>query len=178
MPFPLPFVPLPSYKQGGRKFGAPRDGGVRKHAGCDLIAPQWTEIFAIEDGVVHEAARHFYRGTWQISIRHSCGLVRYCEVQEEKWVKSLKVGQPVVGGQIIAHVGKMYRDSMLHFELYKNTTAGPLTQLSNKGFQRRKDLTDPAPLLDKLKSNLQTLSDAQAVAPGAGMMSAVMSRGL
>lgn len=65
MPFPLPFVPRQSYKTGGRRFGANRDNGRRKHAGCDLIAPVGTPILAIADGVVMEAAeREFYRGTY------------------------------------------------------------------------------------------------------------------
>lgn len=173
MPFPLPFVPKLSYKTGGRKFGAPRDGGLRKHAGCDLIAPRGTEIFAIEDGHVVESARHFHRGTWQLAIRHSVGVIRYCEIEEEPFIRQFERGTVVRAGQLIAHVGKMYRDSMLHFEFYKGTVAGPLTVRSNAGFQRRSDLADPASLLDKLARNLRPASSAEA---GAEMVAAVMGR--
>ena len=62
MPFPLAKVPELSFKTAGRKFGAPRDGGKRKHAGCDLIAPLGTEIFAVEDGVVIQDSLPFYTG--------------------------------------------------------------------------------------------------------------------
>jgi len=155
MPFPLPFIPQLSYKTGGRKFGAPRDGGVRKHAGCDLIAPQWTEVFAIDDGYVIDKAMKFYRGTWQLAIRHPVGVVRYCEIQEEDLIVGYRKGDEIKSGQVIAHVGKMYRDSMLHFEFYKGTIAGSLTVRSNPGFQRRSDVDDPAPLLDKLASDVR-----------------------
>jgi murein DD-endopeptidase MepM/ murein hydrolase activator NlpD len=50
--FPLPFRPKEDYHTGGRKFGAGREGGGRKHATCDLIAPKGTEIYAVEDGEV------------------------------------------------------------------------------------------------------------------------------
>lgn len=152
-----------------RRFGAARDGGLRKHAGCDLIAPRGTFIYAIEDGFVHERARHFYRGTLQLAIRHAAGLVRYCEVEDDDLVRALKPGATVKSGQVIAHVGKMYRDSMLHFELYACTASGPLTVLSNAGFQRRSDLTDPAPLLRKLSTSI-------IASVGSDMMSSVTDR--
>ena len=50
--FPLPFRPKQNYRKGGLKFGADRDGGARKHAGCDLLAPKGTEIYAVETGEV------------------------------------------------------------------------------------------------------------------------------
>lgn len=164
MPFPLPFIPKLSYKTDGRKFGAARDGGLRKHAGCDLIVPHWTPILAIDDGRVLEPARKFYRGTLQLAIRHRVGLVRYCEIELEDLVTDLQQGDEVKAGQVIAHVGKMYRDSMLHFEFYTCSATGPLTVRSNKGFQRRSDLSDPAPLLDRLASDVRPLAGEE---PGA-----------
>ena len=173
MPFPLPFIPTLSYKTGGRKFGAPRDGGIRKHAGCDLIAPRGTDIIAIDDGFVIEPAAKFYRGTCQLTIRHPAGVIRYCEIEDESFLKQYRAGTAVKAGQVIAHVGKMYRDSMLHFEWYNGTAAGPLTVRSNAGFQRRTDLVDPAPLLDKLTRDVRPRSGSQV---GAEMAAAVMGR--
>jgi murein DD-endopeptidase MepM/ murein hydrolase activator NlpD len=95
MPFPLPFIPVLSYKTGGRKYGAARDGRLRKHAGCDLIAPRGTEIFAIDAGHVVERPQKFYRGTWQLAIRHPVGVVRYCEIEEEELLREYKVGMSI-----------------------------------------------------------------------------------
>jgi hypothetical protein len=56
----------------------------------------------------------------------------------------------VQAGQVIAHIGKMHTDSMLHFELYRGDVGGPLTQRQNGPFQRRSDLIDPTSFLDRL----------------------------
>lgn len=153
MPFPLPFVPELSFKTAGRKFGAQRDGGKRSHAGCDLIATLGTEILAIEDGIVYEASTPFYRGTNSMVVRHSSGCyVRYCEILAEKEV--LSKGTQVKAGEVIAKVGKMFVDSMLHFELYSGQASGPFTQRGNGKFQRRSDLVDPTSLLEQLAREL------------------------
>ena len=55
---------------------------------------------------------------------------------------------PVSYTHLIAYVGKMYVDSMLHFELYEGTGSGPLTVRSNPPYQRRSDLVDPTSYLD------------------------------
>ena len=52
MPFPLSFVPKDCFYTGGRRFGADREGGTRKHAACDLIADEGKPIYAIRNGVV------------------------------------------------------------------------------------------------------------------------------
>lgn len=157
--FPLCEPPTYSWNAGGRKFGAPRAGGERKHAGCDLFAPRGTPVVAIGGGTVRECGREFYRGTSSVAIHHDSGKwARYCEVI---WTKeraelagvtlvTLKVGQRVSAGQLIGHVGRMFSDSMLHFELYDGTAVGRLTNRSAPPFQRRSDLLDPSPLLTRL----------------------------
>ncbi len=77
MIFPLPFKPQADYKSGGRKFGAPRDGGSRLHAGCDLIAPKGTQIRALEDGTVVRGPYPFFNGTYAIEVKHSHFIARY-----------------------------------------------------------------------------------------------------
>jgi murein DD-endopeptidase MepM/ murein hydrolase activator NlpD len=62
----------------------------------------------------------------------------------------LKHGQVVRAGDVIAHVGKMHVDSMLHFEVYSGTGTGAYTQRNNGPYQRRSDLIDSTPLLDRL----------------------------
>jgi murein DD-endopeptidase MepM/ murein hydrolase activator NlpD len=136
-----------------RWFGAPRDGGRRKHAACDLIAPLGTDVFAIDDGYITEVTRDFYRGTSAIAVKHRSGfVVRYCEVLKDS-IATMRKGDPVRAGQIIAQVGKMFRDSMLHLELYSGSDSGPLRSPSPP-FHRRKDLIDPTLLLDRLRGQV------------------------
>jgi len=145
--FPLPFKPKLSYHEGGRRFGANRDGSKRKHAACDLIAAKGTEIYAVENGQVAYGPYLFYRGTYAIEFRMDSGkVVRYCEI--EKVATGVAVGSKLTEGTLIAYVGKMYVDSMLHFELYDGTGSGPLTVRSNPPYQRRSDLINPTDYLD------------------------------
>jgi murein DD-endopeptidase MepM/ murein hydrolase activator NlpD len=147
MTFPLPFFPQLSYSTGGRRFGAPRDGGKRQHAACDLIASEGTEILAVADGIIVRGPYPFYHGTYALEVEHpALGIVRYGEIKAA--AKGLGVGTPVSAGQVIAFVGKMRVDSMLHFEMYDGSGAGPLTVRNNRPFERRSDLIDPTPFLD------------------------------
>ncbi len=76
-------------------------------------------------------------------------VVRYGEVTQNV-PAGVKAGHKVARGQIIGHVGKLVsmHVSMLHFEMYKGTATGPLTNLANKPYMRRSDLIDPTPFLD------------------------------
>lgn len=150
--FPLGFVPRLSYHTGGRRFGANRSHGTRKHAACDLIASEGTKIYAIHDGTVIRGPYHFYRGTYAIEVDHGDLIARYCEIKST--APGVRVGTEVNAGQLIAFVGKMYHDSMLHFELYSGTASGALTQRSNPPYQRRSDLLNPTPYLEMWESRL------------------------
>jgi murein DD-endopeptidase MepM/ murein hydrolase activator NlpD len=161
--FPLPFRPELSYKTGGRKFGAGREGGGRKHAACDLVVPKGTEIYAVEDGEVVRGPYDFYHGTDAIEFKltGSGRIVRYCEIKGV--ADGVHVGKKLKEGDVIAYVGKMWKDSMLHFEMYEGTAEGPLKDKSNKPYKRRKDLMDPTQYLDDctLKNVLTQTSPAQ-----------------
>lgn len=149
--YPMNSRPLISYKTGGRYFGAPRTRN-RIHAGIDLIHPYLTPIRAIADGVVIQAPYAFYEGTNALEVRHpGIGVVRYGEISSARVVR-LAAGQPVTAGQLIAYVGKLNGSgsSMLHFELYSGTATGGLTVRSNLPYQRRRDLQNPTPLMDRL----------------------------
>lgn len=181
MPFPISFIPKLAYSgshKGARYFGAPRDHHTRKHAGCDLIAPQGTDVFAVADGTIYEVSRSFYNGTAAVAVQHpnlpgmkenGNYIVRYCEVlnsqNDATYFRKLKVGDKVSAGQTIAKVGKMKVDSMLHFELYtgevaeKSSLSPPKDKPLDKStydarFKRRKDLIDPTQLLDELSKDL------------------------
>ncbi len=148
MLFPLKFKPKESYHEAPRNFGARRDHGNRKHAGCDLYAAVETPIMAVEDGVVLEAAP-FYLGSWAVVVDHTSFVVRYGEVSKNI-PSGVRPGQKVLRGQIIAHVGHLAKInmSMLHFEMYQGTGTGPLTNVRNRPYMRRSDLLDPTPYLD------------------------------
>lgn len=147
--FPLPFRPKESYHERPRAFGSPRDGGKRKHAGCDLYAPPGTDVLAVADGVVLRGPYLFYDGVDALEIEHpGIGVVRYGEIQGPYPVQA---GDKVRAGQVIGHVGKMATvpQSMLHFELYAGALGDlPLTNRARPPFMRRGDLTDPTAFLD------------------------------
>src|SRR5262245_65521640 len=92
--FPLPFVPHENWcgeRRAHRYFGAPRPVGAprptRLHAGCDLIAPEGTEVFAVDSGEVRYVG-DFPMGkeypsslhVMQIVIRQPFFTARYCEL--------------------------------------------------------------------------------------------------
>ena len=147
MLFPLRARPAADYHRAGLSFGSDRDGGRRKHAACDLLAPLGTEILAVDDGVLIQAPYAFYHGTFALEVWHTYFVVRYGEISRA--AAGLRAGSTVTRGQVIAYVGRMHRDSMLHFEMYSGFDSGPLTVRSNPPFQRRPDLMDPTGFLDR-----------------------------
>lgn len=128
-------------------FGATRDDGRRKHAGCDIYAPAGTEVRAITRGQVIRAPYEFYRGTWAVDIDHFDFIARYCEL-EPNHIK-LEVGTLVTGADTIGKVGKIsgIDETMLHLEIYTGKCSGPLTVSGEYPFERRGDLIDPTPFL-------------------------------
>lgn len=148
MLFPLKFRPKESYKEGMRRFGANRDHGRRKHAGCDLYAPIGTPVFAVADGTVI-AAYPFYLGSWAIEVDHGTFVVRYGEVKP-KVAAGIKAGAKVTARQLLGEVGllKGLKMSMIHFEMFSGAAKGSLTVKGNPPYQRRSDLMDPTPFLD------------------------------
>lgn len=146
--FPLKNKPSQSYCSGGRQFGAQRDNGDRKHAGCDLIAAADTPIFAMAEGVVISNPHEFYQGTYVLEIKHENGMiVRYGEISPN-YPSEIKEGVRVLRGQKIAYVGQLPSGkSMLHLEMYKGTMNGDFRR-EDDPYKRRKDLTDPTSYLD------------------------------
>ncbi|MBS1796318.1 MAG: M23 family metallopeptidase [Acidobacteria bacterium] len=152
--FPLNFIPKLGFQKGsGRRwFGASRDHGERMHAGCDLIARTGTPIYAVAGGFAFYKKK-FYQGTYELVVIHPPLIVRYGEIDREL-PAGVVMGETVREGQHIANVGCL---GMLHFEMYKNTASGELTNLYNKKFdyvegskfKRRRDLLDPTPFLER-----------------------------
>jgi len=156
--YPLPIPASESYKTGQRKFGANRDKG-RRHGGCDLYAPLGTEVRAMADGVILQCY-NFYWHTDAVEVDHGGFIVRYGEVKPRSDVERGKlVGKKVKRGETIGNVGQLIKDNgekysrtMLHLEIYssdKDTLKDRLTNKNHPPYQRRSDLVDPAPTLDK-----------------------------
>jgi murein DD-endopeptidase MepM/ murein hydrolase activator NlpD len=146
--FPFSFVPPEGWTDPPRSFGARRDKGKRKHAGCDLYAPVGTPVYAVADGTVQRFSE-FFLGTFALVVDHGDFIVRYGEIQREI-AQSLKVDTTVTKGQKIGLVGRLQglTISMVHFEMYDKTASGALTNTSNPPFMRRGDLIDPTKRLN------------------------------
>lgn len=146
--FPFHRRPLESYHERPRAFGCPRDGGARKHAGCDLYAAPGTPVLAVEAGKVIRGLYRFYDVVYAIEVQHPSGIVRYGEISHA--AEGVAIGAEVCEGQVLGYVGKMesVAASMLHFELYRGDGHGPLTDREAHPYQRRVDLVDPTAFLD------------------------------
>lgn len=149
--FPLAYHPSPNWKSGGRYFGAPRDNGTRLHAGCDLLGPKGTTIYAVADGTLVQPPYYFYTGTYAVEIRHGSYIVRYGEILGGSYIG----GHTVKKGDPIAKIGRLDSgSSMLHFEMYSNgASTAPLTT-STGPYKRRSDLINPSPHLDEWLKNM------------------------
>lgn len=161
----FPFKTITSYNwsESYRAFGSNRSNGSRAHAGCDLYYPEGTHIHAVADGTVVRGPYDFYAQTFALEVNHGSFLVRYGEIQRNAQVS---VGDTVTAGQHIAQVGHLVGISvpsdMLHFEMYSGTASGSLTDKSSSSakradgvsYQRRSDLIDPTPYLNRWQSNL------------------------
>jgi len=150
--WPVPmWLPKYSYTQRPRCFGAPRDGGKRKHAGCDLYAPEGSPVKAITHGRVI-AVYEFYGKADAVEVDHgTLGIVRYGEMLA---ADDVAAGRVLDAGQLIGTIARLVGmgniHPMLHLELFTGKGSGRLTQPGND-FRRRSDLVDPTPLLDNLR---------------------------
>ena len=137
-----------SFHNGSAKFGSSR--GNRKHAGCDMYSSEGTPVFSIKDGRVTELSGNYYKGSSAIAINHGSFTARYCEIVP---AFDLNIGTDVSEGQFLGITMPLNiqqtNNCMLHFEMYSNQAAGPLTQQGGD-YRRRSDLMDPTSYLDNL----------------------------
>jgi murein DD-endopeptidase MepM/ murein hydrolase activator NlpD len=133
---PLPSVALPSPPRSagggggvcpvrgrvriGQGWGAPRDGGRRRHQGIDLLAPAGTPLVAVADGRITRAS-NVERGRGGISLwlQDYRGTSYYYAHNQRNLVR---VGQRVHRGQVVALVGSSGNarggPPHLHFQLH------------------------------------------------------------
>jgi murein DD-endopeptidase MepM/ murein hydrolase activator NlpD len=104
----------------GQGWGAPRDGGRRRHQGIDLLAPAGTPLVAVADGRITRISNQD-RGLGGISLRLTDrrGTGYYYAHNQTNLVH---LGQPVRRGQVIAQVGSSGNarggSPHLHFQLH------------------------------------------------------------
>jgi murein DD-endopeptidase MepM/ murein hydrolase activator NlpD len=104
----------------GQGWGAPRDGGRRRHQGIDLLAPAGTPLVAVADGRITRAS-DVERGLGGITLwlQDRAGTEYYYAHNQRNLVH---LGQRVRRGQVIAQVGATGNarggPPHLHFQLH------------------------------------------------------------
>jgi murein DD-endopeptidase MepM/ murein hydrolase activator NlpD len=104
----------------GQGWGAPRDGGRRRHQGIDLLAPAGTRLVAVAGGHITRLS-NLDRGRGGISLwlRDRRGTAFYYAHNQQNLVR---LGQRVRAGQVIARVGATGNarggPPHLHFQLH------------------------------------------------------------
>jgi murein DD-endopeptidase MepM/ murein hydrolase activator NlpD len=89
----------------------------------------------------------------QSKLHHGSFIARYGEVDQNEDNLFVEVGDLVERGDKIGKIGKLagikVPSNMLHLEMYASTRASFLTVKNNPPYQRRADLFDPTPSIDK-----------------------------
>jgi murein DD-endopeptidase MepM/ murein hydrolase activator NlpD len=104
----------------GQGWGAPRDGGRRRHQGIDLLAPAGTPLVAVASGPVTRLSNTDRgRGGISLWLRDARGTAYYYAHNQHNLVR---LGQHVHAGQVIARVGATGNAKggppHLHFQLH------------------------------------------------------------
>jgi murein DD-endopeptidase MepM/ murein hydrolase activator NlpD len=95
--------PVKGPVQIGQGWGAPRDGGRRRHQGIDLLAPAGTPLVAVASGHITRLSNQDRgRGGITLWLRDARGTAYYYAHNQHNLVH---LGQRVHAGQVIARVG-------------------------------------------------------------------------
>ncbi|HEU5163245.1 MAG TPA: M23 family metallopeptidase [Thermoanaerobaculia bacterium] len=84
-------------------WGAPRDGGERKHRGIDLFAPRGTQIVAVADGIISYIGNQ-PKGGRCLWLATEQG-VSFYYAHLERWAVGLYEGMEVRQGDVLGYVG-------------------------------------------------------------------------
>ncbi len=124
-------------------WGAPRDGGARKHEGNDIFAPKGTNLLALTDGEITRLTNTGIGGKTVWLYDRERGLRYYYAHLEEQLVRK---GQRVRRGEIVGTVGNTGNARStpphLHFGIYAGSAIDPYPFL-----QRPDELPAASPLL-------------------------------
>jgi murein DD-endopeptidase MepM/ murein hydrolase activator NlpD len=104
----------------GQGWGAPRDGGRRRHHGIDLLAPAGTPVVAVASGHISRLNNQDHgRGGISLWLRDRRGTAYYYAHNQHNLVH---LGQLVRQGQVIARVGATGNakggPAHLHFQIH------------------------------------------------------------
>jgi murein DD-endopeptidase MepM/ murein hydrolase activator NlpD len=104
----------------GQGWGAPRDGGRRRHQGIDLLAPAGTPLVAVTSGTITRLNNQDRgRGGISVWLRDRRGTAYYYAHNHHNLVHR---GQRVQAGQLLARVGATGNarggPPHLHFQLH------------------------------------------------------------
>jgi peptidoglycan LD-endopeptidase LytH len=104
----------------GQGWGAPRDGGRRRHQGIDLLAPAGTPLVAVASGTITRLSNQDRgRGGVSLWLRDRRGTSYYYAHNQRNVVR---LGQRVRAGQLLAWVGATGNarggPPHLHFQLH------------------------------------------------------------
>ncbi len=147
-----------------REFLAPRpaqaENPTRYHAGIDVFGDFHDVIVACEAGTVVNFYP-FYPSppetalVWCLLVEGKSGtVVNYGEVDPKSLKKyGIKKGMEVLPGQPIAEVGRMVKDSMLHFETYPAGTRHNVSFKKSGGEETLKRFLNPTQYLLMLARN-------------------------
>jgi murein DD-endopeptidase MepM/ murein hydrolase activator NlpD len=104
----------------GSGWGAPRDGGTRRHQGIDLMAPHGTRLVAVEDGRVGPRWGHDGGNAGIRLWLHGDSGTHYLYAHNRR--NLARPGQRVRRGQVLAEVGNTGNAARtpphVHFELH------------------------------------------------------------
>jgi murein DD-endopeptidase MepM/ murein hydrolase activator NlpD len=104
----------------GQGWGAPRDGGRRRHQGIDLLAPAGTPLVAVANGRISRLSnRDRGRGGISLWLRDRRGTAYYYAHNQHNLVH---LGQQVQAGQLLGRVGATGNarggPAHLHFQIH------------------------------------------------------------
>jgi murein DD-endopeptidase MepM/ murein hydrolase activator NlpD len=104
----------------GQGWGAPRDGGRRRHQGIDLLAPTGTPLVAVTSGTITRLSNQDRgRGGISLWLRDGRGTAYYYAHNQHNLVR---LGQRVQAGQLLARVGSTGNAKggppHLHFQIH------------------------------------------------------------